>query len=49
MDNKKTEILKTRISAQDKQAIANYCIKHNIDISKFIRATLLEKIQKEEN
>lgn len=45
--DKKTEILKTRISVAEKQMIFQYCEKHNITVSDFIRSTLLKFVKED--
>lgn len=47
MKNKptKSEVIKIRITPEDKQIIADYCDSHNIQMSEFIRSSILELIK----
>lgn len=44
-EDKKTEVLRLRISKKDKQLINDYCLKNNIDVSEYVRSILLSNIK----
>ena len=49
MKQNKDSQLRIRLTADQKEQIKEYCAKHNITISEFIRITCERIFQKEEN